>query len=112
MRYALYKEVAKRQKRKKPKLNRGGATTGRGEDGSQASSEEDSDDDGDDEQPEIPERENIPQQQPNAGRHPDKPGTQNSLWQDDSQDVNMDAVSIPAAEPARDGSTRPERYVK
>lgn len=115
MRYALYKEVAKRnrQKRKKRKLNHGGATAGKGEDGSQDSSDEDSDnDDDDDEQPETAERMNVPQQQPNGGQVPNQPESQNSLWQDDSQDVQMVAVPATAAEPARDGGLPPERYVK
>lgn len=115
MRYALYKEVAKRQrqKRKKRKLNHGAATTGKGEDGSQDSSDEDSDDDDDDdEQPEIAERVKMPQQQPNGGQVSDQPRSQNSLWQDDSQDVNMVTVPATVAEPARDGGLGPGRYVK
>lgn len=116
MRYALYKEVAKRrrQKRKKRKLNHGGATAGKGEDGSQDSSDEDSDEeDEDDEQPETPERVNLPQQQPKAkgGKLPEQPESQNSLWQDDSQDVRVVAVPAAAADPVRDG-VQPERYVK
>lgn len=119
MRYALYKEVAKRrrQKRKKRKLNHGGASAGKGEDGSQDSSdEEDSDADADvdeeDEQPVTAERVNMPQQQPNGGQVPAQPGTQNSLWQDDSQDVRMATVPATAAGPARDGGVPPERYVE
>lgn len=116
MRYALYKEVAKRrrQKRKKRKLNHGGATAGKGEDGSQDSSEgEDSDDDDDDdEQPETAERANMPQQQPNNGQPPAQSGSQNSLWQDDSQDVRMVAVPETAAGPSARGGVPPERYVK
>ncbi|KAG8220061.1 MCM2/3/5 family-domain-containing protein [Butyriboletus roseoflavus] len=115
MRYALYKEVAKRQrqKRKKRKLNHGGATAGKGEDGSQDSSDEESDDDGDDDQqPEIAERVKMPQQQPKGGQLSDQPQSQNSLWQDDSQDVKMVTVPAAAADPARDGGLPPERYVK
>jgi DNA replication licensing factor MCM3 len=115
MRYALYKEVAKRrrQKRKKRKLNHGGATAGKGEDGSQDSSdEEDSEEEEEeDEQPEAAERVDMPQKQPKGGQLPEKQGSQNSLWQDDSQDVSMVTVPKPAADPARDG-VQPERYVK
>lgn len=113
MRYALYKEVAKRprQKRKKRKLNRGGATAGKGADGSQDSSDEEgsSDEGDDDEQPETVEREEMPQEQPNI---PDQAGNQNSLWRDDSRDVQMDTVPAAAGVPATDGGVRPERYVE
>lgn len=117
MRYALYKEVAKRtrQKRKKRKLNHGGATAGKGEDGSQDSSDEDSDDDDDDdddEQPETAKHMNVPQQQPNGRQGPNQSESQNSLWQDDSQDTKIATVPATAAEPARYGGVRPERYVK
>ncbi|KAF8559368.1 ATP dependent DNA helicase [Imleria badia] len=116
MRYALYKEVAKRrrQKRKKRKLNHGGASAGKGEDGSQDSSDEedsdaDAEEDEDDEQPVAAERVNVPHQQPTGGQVPAQPGTQNSLWQDDSQDVRMATVPATAAVPARDGGVPPER---
>ncbi|KAH7927392.1 MCM-domain-containing protein [Leucogyrophana mollusca] len=107
MRFALYKEVAKRQKRKKRKLNRGGATTGKGEDGSQESSDEDeSGDEGDG--PEVPERMSMPPQ-PNGALLPNNPATQDSLWNDASQDLQMDVVPPAAAGPAQDGGVRPER---
>jgi len=117
MRYALYKEVAKRQrqKRKKRKLNHGGGTAGKGEDGSQDSSEEedsDDNDDGDDEQPETTERANMPQKQPNNGQPPAQSESQNSLWQDDSQDVRMVTAPATAADPSARGGVPPERYVK
>lgn len=116
MRYALYKEVAKRrrQKRKKRKLNHGGASAGKGEDGSQDSSdEEDSSDDNDDdeEQPETVERLDMSKQQPNGGQPPAQSGSQNSLWQDDSQDVSMATVPANAGDPTRDGGVPPQRYV-
>ncbi|KIJ68703.1 hypothetical protein HYDPIDRAFT_173365 [Hydnomerulius pinastri MD-312] len=110
MRYALYKEVAKRQrqKRKKRKLNHGGATTGRGEDGSQDSSEEEESGD-EDEQPEVAERMSIPPQPPNGVQPPNNQGSQDSLWHDDSQDLQMDMVPPPAAGPGGDGGVRPDR---
>ncbi|KAF9243837.1 MCM2/3/5 family-domain-containing protein [Melanogaster broomeanus] len=108
MRYALYKEVAKRRlKRKKRKLNRGGATTGRGEDGSQDSSDEE-DSGEDDEPPEVAERMDAHPQQPNGGQPTNNQGSQDSLWQDDSQDLQMDEVP-PAVGPAQDGGVSPGR---
>ncbi|KAH7883866.1 MCM2/3/5 family-domain-containing protein [Phlebopus sp. FC_14] len=108
MRYALYKEVAKRQRqrRKKRKLNHGGATVGKGEDGSQDSSDgEDSDDE--DEQPDVAQRMEMPQQ-PNTSGAVNNQASQSSLWQDDSQDLEMDG-GPPAAKSAEDGGVRPER---
>lgn len=94
MRYALYKEVAKRrrQKRKKHKLNRGGATPGKDDDGSQDSSDDDDEDDGEDEHPEAPERMSMPPHgltdvQPVNGH-----SSQDTLWNDNSQDLSMDTV--------------------
>lgn len=116
MRYALYKEVAKRrrQKRKKRKLNHGGATAGKGEDGSQDSSdEEDSDnDDDEDEQPEVPERLHVPQEQSNDGTLRPQTESQNSLWKDDSQDVSMFTAPATAGDPPKESGVAPKRYVQ
>ncbi|KAF8845371.1 MCM-domain-containing protein [Paxillus ammoniavirescens] len=111
MRYALYKEVAKRQrqKRKKRKLNHGGVTTGKGEDGSQDSSDEQNSDNDDDDEPKVAERMEIPPPKPTGLQLPNDQGSQNSLWQDDSQDLQMDVAPLPAAGPAEDGGIRPER---
>lgn len=117
MRYALYKEVAKRHrpKRKKRKLNHGGTTVGKGEDGSQDSSDEDigdNDGDDDDERPEAAEHMDMPQQQLDGGQVPNQPGSQNSLWEDDSQGAKTGTAPATTAEPVRDGGLRPERYAK
>jgi DNA replication licensing factor MCM3 len=103
MRYALYKEVAKRQrqKRKKRKLNRG-ATLGKDGDGSQDSSDDDDeDDDAEDEQPEATERMSMPPQGPTNVQPANLHGSQDTLWNDGSQDLPMDTIP-----PANVGSSQ------
>jgi DNA replication licensing factor MCM3 len=106
MRFALFKEVPKRQRRKKRKLN-SGAATGGNEDGS----EDDTDADGSEDEQEVPERMSIPPPQP-AKSKPFSDASQNeNIWGDDSQDVQMD-VEVPApAGPGAEGKVVPERYV-
>ncbi|KAG6919593.1 MCM DNA helicase complex subunit [Tephrocybe rancida] len=101
MRFALFKEVPKRQRRKKRKLNDGGAAR-RGEDreGSEEASEES------DEDLDAPiERMTIPP--PNAPSPPRNQPVQDPVWGDESQDVQMDTSQVAA--PADDGKIRPER---
>jgi DNA replication licensing factor MCM3 len=109
MRYALYKEVAKRQKKKKRKLNRAGAAGDKDEDDSQDSSDEDENDQGEDEQPEVPERMSMPPQAP-ANRQPaNNQSSQDTLWNDSSQDLAMDTLPTAITGPSQEGGVPPER---
>ena len=111
MRYALYKEVAKRQrqKKKKRKLNRGGATLGN-DDGSQDSSDDDGDeDDGEDEQPEAPERMSMPPQSQANAQPVNNNLSQDTLWNDGSQDLPMDAVPMANAESPQESGVNRDR---
>lgn len=106
MRFALFKEVPKRQRRKKRKLNDGAAAR-KGEDreGSEDTSEE-----SDDEMDVPAERMSIP---------PPPPSTHNQLaqdpvWGDESQVVQMDTSQPETSAlsgPGSDGKIRPERFV-
>ena len=96
MRYALYKEVTKRRrhKRKKRKLPRQG-----GGDASPDSSDEgsDEDDEGDqqDEAESRPERMEMPAQPPVPPNKATPASQGSTIWQDDSQDLQMsDAATI------------------
>ncbi|KAL0572572.1 MCM DNA helicase complex subunit [Marasmius crinis-equi] len=103
MRFALFKEVPKRQRRKKRKLNTGGASRN-------ANGEET--DDGSDE--ESDEEENTPTRMPDpnvANRQSSAaPEVRDPVWGDSTQDVDMapPAAAGPAG-PAADGTIRPER---
>ena len=105
LRFALYKEVLKRkQRRKKRKLNHGGAAGRRGAD--EEGEGEESDSEEEEEEEEQPERMEMP-----------KPVKQKVEeveldWDSQTQDVEMDgAPAVPAA-PAEDGEKiRPERCV-
>jgi DNA replication licensing factor MCM3 len=98
MRFALFKEVPKRQRRKKRK-HANGVAPRKGED-TEGSSEEESDDgeSGDD----IQEQRMIT---PPAARVPHISQTQDPIWGEDSQDVQMDIESHPVA-PAAPASTQ------
>ncbi|KAG1783608.1 MCM2/3/5 family-domain-containing protein [Suillus placidus] len=109
MRYALYKEVAKRPKKKKRKLNRAGAAGGKDEDDSQDSSDEDENDQGEDEQPEVPERMSMPPQAPANKRPVNNQSSQDTLWNDSSQDLAMDTLPTAATGPSQEGGVPPER---
>ncbi|KAL1748438.1 MCM2/3/5 family-domain-containing protein [Schizophyllum fasciatum] len=112
MRFALFKEVPKRERRKKRKLNTGGAAR-RGGPGSDGSSGEDSDADGSDEEP-VSQRMQMPSRAPSAAPQPD------DIW-GESQDTQM--VDGPAANanpaaaagmpppPSADGQLTEERCV-
>ena len=104
MRFALYKEVLKRQRRKKRKLNDGGASGTREDD--EEGSEEETDGGDDEDEIEAPERMSVP---PTKGKDVPQP-SQDPIWGDDSQDVQMEIGQPPAAAPADDRGIRPERY--
>ena len=90
VKFALFREVPKRKRRKKRKLNTGGAVGGRGEDGS---GEESNDDESSDER-EVPERMSLPPAQAKAVK--DKQPSQDPIWGDESQDLQMDVDDHPA----------------
>jgi DNA replication licensing factor MCM3 len=103
LRFALFREVPKRQRRKKRKLNDGNAVR-RGEgSGSEESDSEESGDEADQQN----ERMSMPPQVPR------NPEIQDPIWGGDSQDdVQMSDVVPQAAPPAAgsdDGQIRPER---
>jgi DNA replication licensing factor MCM3 len=104
MRFALFREVPKRQRRKKRKLNSGAAV----HKGSDESDEEDDDEEGDEEQePTPPDRMSTP------GRTSRAPTVQpqDPIWGDDSQDISMavDKLAPVVAGPSSDGTMHPER---
>lgn len=103
MRFALFREVPKRQRRKKRKLNSGAAVRK----GSDESDNEDEDEESDEEQEPAP-----VQRMGTPGRTTGVPTVpQDPIWGDDSQDISM-AVDEPApviAVPSADGTIHPER---
>ncbi|GLB36486.1 putative MCM family protein [Lyophyllum shimeji] len=103
MRFALFKEVPRRQRRKKRKLNDGGAAR---KGGDRESSDEDAD--GSDEEMDTPvERMTAPPPNPKSATR-NQP--QDPVWGDESQDIQMEASHAPApAGPAADGKIRPDR---
>ncbi|KAG6817636.1 hypothetical protein H0H87_006264 [Tephrocybe sp. NHM501043] len=103
MRFALFKEVPKRQRRKKRKLNDGGVAR-KGED--REASEEGSDDSDDDMDTPV-ERMSIPPL--NAPSPPRNQTIQDPVWGDESQDVQMDTSQASAVPAPADGKIRPER---
>lgn len=109
MRYALYKEVAKRQKKKKRKLNRVGAAGGMDEDDSQDSSDEEENGQGEGEQPEVPERMSMPPQVPANKQPAINQSSQDTLWNDSSQDLAMDTLPAAATGSSQEGGVPPER---
>ena len=99
LRFALFREVPKRQRRKKRKLNDGNAV--RRGDGS-GSDESDSNDEAEQQN----ERMSMPPQAPGNSE------SQDPIWGEDSQDVQMLDVPSQAPPPAAgsdDGQIRPER---
>lgn len=106
MRFALFKEVPKRQRRKKRKLNSGAARNG---DKSDESNDE-SDDEG-------PERMNMPPSATPVGAAvktrsksvPVNQQPQDPIWGDESQDTQMEVEQPPAVGPTDDDKIRPER---
>jgi DNA replication licensing factor MCM3 len=106
MRYALFKEVVKRQKRKKRKLNTGEAIGD--------SDAEGSDEDGEGEEEEETTRMSVP---PAASQKTKVKGkkyeTRASKLLDQDEDVQMDIDEPPATDTrlTADGRTTNERYV-
>lgn len=103
MRFALFREVPKRQRRKKRKLNSGAAVRK----GSEGSDDEGDEDESDEEQEPAPaERKNTP-------TTIDSTAPQDPIWGDDSQDVSMavdnEALDLAATGPSTDGTVQPER---
>jgi len=99
MRFALFREVPKRQRRKKRKLNSGAAVRK----GSDNSDEEDDDEESDGEEPAPAERMSTPGRMSRAPTV--QPVPQDPIWGDDSQDISM-AVDEPAPADSPDGTTR------
>jgi len=109
MRFALFREVPKRQRRKKRKLNNGAAVRK----GSDADGSDDGETDDSEDEQEPAERLTSPtasrsrSSAPPAAQPPEDP-----IWGDDSQDVQM-AVDqpVPTAVPGStgDGKVRPDR---
>ncbi|KAF4623005.1 hypothetical protein D9613_001700 [Agrocybe pediades] len=110
MRFALFREVPKRQRRKKRKLNNGAAVV-KGHDGS---SEGETDESEDEAEPASAERMSSPvvdrsrSSVPPAAQPPVDP-----IWGDESQDVTMaeEPPAVPTASftPSADGRVSPER---
>lgn len=106
MRFALFKEVPRRQRRKKRKLNDGGATRkGQDTDGT-----DDSDDSDEELEPTVERMSMSPQSKSPRG----KQAVHDPVWGDDSQDVPMEVEQpglVPAG-PDENGRIRPERCVQ
>lgn len=109
MRFALFKEVPKRQRRKKRK-HANGVAARRSEEDAEGSSDEESDSGNEAEEEHM--------STPPAAPAPAKNQTQDPIWGEDSQDVQMDmepqpvpAPAVPAG-PAADGKIRPDRFVE
>lgn len=101
MRFALFREVPKRQRRKKRKLNSGAAVR-KGSDGSDDDGESDDSDD-----------EPVPTERmasPVAAAAP-VPLPEDPILGDESQDVTMSVDDQPATAPADNSNVRPDRFV-
>lgn len=106
MRFALFKEVPRRQRRKKRKLNDGGAAR-KGEDAD--GSGDDSSGSGNELETPV-ERMSMP---PAADARSPRRTVQDPIWGDESQDVRMEVEQPPlaVAGPSDDGKIRPDRFV-
>jgi len=111
MRFALFKEVPRRQRRKKRKLNDGGAAR-KGED---VDGSNDDSDGSEDELDTQVERMSMPPAGAAAqARSPRrKQVVADPIWGDESQDIQMGVEQAPpaVAGPSDDGKIRPERFV-
>ncbi|KAK0506047.1 MCM2/3/5 family-domain-containing protein [Armillaria luteobubalina] len=103
MRFALFKEVPKRQRRKKRKLNNGAAVRKGVDDGEGSDEESDGEETADDEP--APERMSMP---PASPKTTGTTAVQDPVWGDESQGVTMVASSSGSA--AASGRMNPERY--
>lgn len=102
MRFALFKEVPKRQRRKKRKLNNGAAVRKGVDDGEGSDEESGGEETGDDEP--APERMSMP---PASPKTTGTTAVQDPVWGDESQDVTMVASSSGSA--AASEKMNPER---
>lgn len=109
MRFALFKEVPKRERRKKRKMNDGKAVRKGGEDGET----EDGESDGESDEEQVTQRMSMP-----PAQQPTRPGTsappEDPIWGDGTQpeDVDMadaEDLAVPAASSSFNGDIRPER---
>ena len=106
MRFALFREVPKRQRRKKRKLNSGAAVR-KGSDGS----------DGDDGESDDSEDEPAPAERmtsPVATAAAPVPPPEEPMWGDESQDVTMTVDEQPATAPSgliSNSNIQPDRFV-
>lgn len=112
MRFALFREVPKRQRRKKRKLNNGAAVVKGSNDGSDDGETDESEDEL---EPASAERMTTPTASRSRSTAP--PAAQppvDPIWGDESQDVEMaedQAIPVSTALPTNDGQIRPERYI-
>ena len=106
MRFALFREVPKRQRRKKRKLNNGAAVR-KGSDGSDV---DDGESDDSDDEPAPAERMTSPVATTTAP----VPPSEDPMWGDESQDVAMTVDDQPATAPSgptNNSNIRPDRFV-
>jgi DNA replication licensing factor MCM3 len=125
LRYALFKDVVKRQRRKKRKLNHGGATGRRGEDGEESSDQDEEEDSEEEEEAEVaPETGRMTTGAAKAkrtGDGQDRSGiSRDPIWDaaaDSQEDVQMELDPPPAAadvpvQASEDRSPiKPDRFV-
>lgn len=106
MRFALFREVPKRQRRKKRKLNNGAAVR-KGSDGSDG---DDGESDDSDDEPAPAERMTSPV----ATTAAPVPPPEDAMLEDESQDVTMTVDDQPATAPSgltNNSNVRPDRFV-
>lgn len=112
MRFALFREVPKRQHRKKRKLNNGAALR-KGSDGS--GDEDDSDGSEDEQEPASASAERMVSPRAPVSRSSAGPAKlpEDPIWGDESQDVQMstEPPATVASTSAGAGAIRPERYI-
>ncbi|KDR84871.1 hypothetical protein GALMADRAFT_107292, partial [Galerina marginata CBS 339.88] len=110
MRFALFREVPKRQRRKKRKLNNGAAVR-KGSDGSDDGETDGSEDEQDSAAAERMTTPTAPRSKSTAATVAQPP--EDPIWGDDSQDVQMaedQPVATTASVPMTDSRVRPDRY--
>jgi DNA replication licensing factor MCM3 len=103
LQFALFKEVLKRQRRKKRKLNNGVAT------GMKAGDEVEESDEASDEEEEVPEEEPVAKAVP-AGKQAQPEKEKDTVWEDGTQDAMPvdESQDVTGA----DAMVKPERYAK
>lgn len=105
MRFALFREVPKRQRRKKRKLNNGVAVR-KGSDGSDDGDSEDSEDEA-----ASAERMNSPVAPTSRSTAGPVPPPEDPIWGDESQDVPMTMDDQPVTTSVKNSNVRPDRFV-